>query len=166
MTFYFRNNRGLWVTSFYALFLSLKRGIITTRTSKHNAYLKRTFYVIIMEAMLAYDDVMYNRRNLWYFGECKVFYIKWCVLTKKYCQSVGQIPLAMDKKTLALFSSQLFLLTFFFVESIIQMLIKPISVRHCPKYWNDHNGESQIVISRSHFANWSMNYKGVKIIKL
>lgn len=35
----------------------------------------------------------------------------------------------------------------FFAESIIQRLIEPMFVRHCPKYRNGHNDESQISIS-------------------
>lgn len=86
-------------------------------------------------------------------------------LTKKYCQGVSQVPLAMKKKkTLALFS--LSVVIKFFIESIIQTLIEPIFIRHCPESWNDHNDELQIATSLSHFANWSVNYKGIKMTKL
>lgn len=85
-----------------------------------------------MVVMLAYDDVMYNDMNLLSSEEYKMFYVKGCVLIKKYCQGVSQVPPAMKKKkTIALFSLNVVIK--FFIESIIQILIEPIFIRHCPE---------------------------------
>lgn len=73
-----------------------------------------------------------------------VFYIKWCVLTKKCCHGVSQALLGMEYGQKGL--NTLFM-SIVLIESAIQMLIEPIFVRHCPKYWNGYNVKSQIAIS-------------------
>ena len=69
-------------------------------------------------------------------------------MTEKCRRGVHQIPLVMGygQKGLTHFSLSVALINFF-AESIIQRLIEPIFVRHCPKYRNGHNDESQIAIS-------------------